>query len=78
MSEKSFIKCELQYDEGLHRINFAGNLEECGYMSILIINTLRSEYMAAGFTDDQAKQMLVGGIEKFWGDPAAGAKEKTS
>jgi hypothetical protein len=78
MSEISFIKCELQFEEGMHRINFAGNLEECGYMSILIINTLRSEYMAAGLTDDQAKQMLVGGIEKFWGDPAVGAKEKIS
>ena len=75
MSEISFIKCELQYDEGRHRINFTGSLEECSYMTVLIINTLRSEYIAAGFTDDQAKQMLVGGIERFWGDPAAGAKE---
>ena len=78
MSETSFIKCELKFDEGLHRINFEGTTEECGYMSVLIINTLREKFLSIGFTDDEAKRMLIGGIERFWGDPAAGAKERTS
>ena len=46
-------------------------------MSVLIINTLREKFLSIGFTDDEAKRMLIGGIERFWGDPAVGAKEKT-
>ena len=62
MSKKSSIECELIFEEGLHRVNFNGSLQELGYMAVLIINTLRSEYMAAGFTDEQTKGFLVGGI----------------
>lgn len=48
MNEKSSIECELIFDKGLHRVNFNGSLQELGYMAVLIINSLRSEYMAAG------------------------------
>jgi hypothetical protein len=76
MNEKSSIECELIFEKGLHRVNFNGNLQELGYMAILIINSLRSEYMAAGFTDEQTKGLLVGGIEKFWGDPNSGGRSE--
>ena len=76
MSEKSSIECELVFDEGLHRVNFKGNLKELSYMSILIVNRLRREFMSVGFTDEQAKQILVGGIEKFWGDPNIGGRSE--
>ena len=76
MSEISFIKCELKFDEGLHRINFEGTTEELSFISVLIINTIRSEYMDAGFTDEQTKGLLIGGIEKFWGDPNAGGRSE--
>lgn len=76
MSEKIFINCELKFDEGLHRIEFVGTVEECGFMSVIIINTLRKEYLAAGFTDDEAKRMLIGGIERFWGDPDVGGRSE--
>ena len=76
MNEKSSIECELIFDKGLHRVNFNGNLQELGYMAVLIVNALRSEYLDAGFTDDQTKGLLVGGIEKFWGDPNVGGRSE--
>ena len=76
MSKKSSIECELIFEEGLHRVNFDGNLQELSFISVLIINTLRSEYIDAGFTDEQTKGLLVGGIEKFWGDPNAGGRSE--
>ena len=76
MSKKSSIECELIFEEGLHRVNFDGNLQELSFISVLIINTIRSEYMDAGFTDEQTKGLLIGGIEKFWGDPNAGGRSE--
>ena len=61
MSKKSSIECELIFGEGLHRVNFDGNLQELSFISVLIINTIRSEYMDAGFTDEQTKGLLIGG-----------------
>ena len=78
MSKKSYINCELIFEEGLHRVDFEGTTEECGFMSVLIINALREKFLSIGFTDDEAKRMLIGGIERFWGDPAVGAKERNS
>ena len=76
MSEISFIKCELKFDEGMHRVDFEGTTEECGFMSVLIINALREKFLSIGFTDDEAKRMLIGGIERFWGDPNAGGRSE--
>ena len=64
MSKKSSIECELIFEEGLHRVNFDGNLQELSFISVLIINTIRSEYMDAGFTDEQTKILIKKKKEK--------------
>lgn len=75
MSKFSFVQCELDYGTGNHRISMRGNIEELTYISVLIANNLRNECLKIGLTDEQAKGVIVGGIEKFWGDPNVGGKE---
>ena len=72
MSKFSFVQCELNYVTGNHRINMQGSIEELTYISVLIANNLRAECLKLGLTDEEAKGVIIGGIEKFWGDPDVG------
>ena len=75
MSEKSSIKCELIFDEGLHRVNFDGSLQELRVHGRPDYQHIKKRIHGCGFTDEQAKGFVVGGIEKFWGDPERRRKE---
>ncbi|CZR03617.1 hypothetical protein [Trichococcus collinsii] len=76
MRKFSFVKCELDYGTGNHRISMSGNIEELSYVSVLIANNLRAECLKLGLTDEQAKGVIIGGIEKFWGDPNVGGRSE--
>ena len=75
MDEISYIKCELKYGTGNHKIEMRGSIQELSFISVLITNNLRNEYLKAGLTDEQAKEFIIGGMTKFWGDPDVGGKE---
>lgn len=72
MDEISYIKCELKYGTGNHKIEMRGNVQELSFISVLITNHLRTEYLKAGMTEEFIKELVIGGIEKFWGDPDVG------
>ena len=69
MSEISYIKCECDFDANAWNIETSGTLMEIGFVTTCIANAVRKAHLEAGYSDEQAKHIVVGGIEKFWGIP---------
>ena len=69
MSEISYIKCECDFDANAWNIEMTGTPMELGFITTSIVNAVRKAWLEEGYSDEQAKRMVVGGIEKFWGIP---------
>lgn len=69
MSETSYINCECKFDENIWEVQLSGTPTELGFITTAVTNAVRGEFIAAGYTDEQAKRLIIGGIQRFWGMP---------
>lgn len=67
MTEKIYITCAAYRDGDEQVTMMDGDPIELGFLTTVIVNAVRREFMKAGYSDFESKALIIGGIEEFWG-----------
>lgn len=67
MSEKIYITCVAEKGANEQLVAMEGELVELGFLTTVIVNAVRKEFIKAGHSDFESKLLILGGIEAFWG-----------
>ena len=68
MTEKIYITCAAYRNEDEQLTMMEGDPIELGFLTTVIVNAVMREFMKAGYSDFESKELIIGGIEEFWGE----------